>query len=206
VTFDELSVKDEGSVREVARSRPCSRSAASLTIAESGSGGGSRKHFESARAISPEDPRIKAGLGLVAYRENREGDATKLLDAAADAGVEDASALTAAGRLALHRDDDARARDLASRALAIRPADADLLALYGLSFVGETGDAAQGIAALEKADLIDPGRGDVLSGLVALCAQSRDRAKAEAAAKRAEAFESSPRCPSTSASRSRASM
>jgi tetratricopeptide (TPR) repeat protein len=188
VTFDELSVKDEGTVREVPRLEALLALGRLATIVESGSGGEAEKLFESARAIAPEDPRIKAGLGLVAYRENREDDATKLLDAAADAGVEDASALTAAGRLALHRDDDARARDLASRALAIRPADADLLALFGLSFVGETGDAAQGIAALEKADLIDPGRGDVLSGLVALCAQSRDRAKAEAAAKRAEAL------------------
>ena len=54
--------------------------------------------------------------------------------------------------------------------------------------MGETGDPAQGIAALERADQIDPDRGDVLSGLVALCAQSKDRAKAEAAARRAEAL------------------
>ena len=188
VTFDQLSVTEPGSVHDVSRLDVLLALGRLLMIAESSSVEEAVKHFEAARAIAPDDPRIKAGLGLAAYRDDRDDEAAKLLDAATDAGVEDATVLTAAGRLALHRDDDARARDLAARALAIRPADADLLALYGLSFVGETGDPAQGIASLERADQLDPDRGDVLSGLVALCAQSKDRAKAEAAARRAEAL------------------
>jgi tetratricopeptide (TPR) repeat protein len=188
VTFDEISVKDEGSIREVPRLEVLIALGRLQTIAEPASGVEAGKHFEAARAIAPEDPRIRAGLGMVAYRDDRKDEARKLLDAAADAGVEDASALVAAGRLALERDDDARAQDLASRALAIRPGDADLLALFGLSFVSQTGDASQGIAALERADQLDPDRGDVLSGLVALYVKSKDRAKAEAAARRAEAL------------------
>jgi tetratricopeptide (TPR) repeat protein len=91
-----------------------------------------------------------------------------------------------AARLAYLRDANTRARDLSSRALAGRPADVDMLALYGLTYLGEPADAAQGIAALERADQIEPDRKDVLGGLVALHARAGDREKAEAAARRAE--------------------
>jgi len=188
LTFEDLKVAEPGAVRPVSRVDVLLALGRLQLIAEERSGGAAAKHFEAARALAPDDARINAGLGLVAYRDERKDEAKTLLDAAADAGLEDATALSAAARIALHRDDDARARDLVSRAIAIRANDADLLALYGLTFVGDTGDNAQGIAALERADQLEPGRGDVLSGLVALCAFSKDRPKAEAFARRAEAL------------------
>jgi len=188
LTFEDLKVAESGAVQPIPRLDALLTLGRLQTIAEGGGGGEAVKHFEAARELAPDDARVKAGLGLVAYRDDRRDEARKLLDAAVDAGLEDATALTAAARIALHQNDDTRARDLASRALLIRPADADLLALYGLTFVGDTVDATQGIAALERADQIEPGRGDVISGLVALCAVAKDRPKAEAFARRAEAL------------------
>lgn len=82
-----------------------------------------------------------------------------------------------------------RARDLAGRALASEPGDADLLSLYGATFITTKGeDATQGIAALERADQIEPGRTDVFVALVSLHVRAGDRERAEAVARRAESL------------------
>lgn len=187
LTFESLAIPELEPARTVPRLEALLVLGRLLLASGSGSAREAARHFEAARALAPEDPRVGAGLGLVAHREGHKDKAEKLLEAAAAAGLEDPAALGVAARLAYLRDATPRARELAARALVGSPANADMLALYGLTYIEESGDTARGIASLERADQIEPDRKDVLAGLVALHARAGDRPKAEAAAARAEA-------------------
>ena len=199
VSFEELKVAEPGDARVLERASVLDTLGELLLASSDGDLGAAEAHFRGALEAKRGDLRAQAGLGEAAVLGDRSDEAGPLLDAAVDAGFDDPTALHIAAELALRRTSGdhvapgdppsaavVRARTLARRALRTAPDDPPLLALFGLTFVNDPGDVAEGVAALQRADRLEPDRRDVLHNLLMLDVHRRDRDEAEAVATRIE--------------------
>ena len=199
LSFEDLKVPAPGEPRKLERVEALDTLGELALISRDDGVAFAEEHFKAALALAPSDLRAQAGLGEAAILDRRTGDGLARLVAAIDAGYSDPVALRLAAIAAVAGDKrkegtgareewaaaSARSRSLAERALKAYPDDADLLAAYGATFVGQHGDVSAGIEALTRCETLEPGRQDVRHNLFWLYVEARDREKVEALVARA---------------------
>jgi len=167
LSFEDLKVPAPGEPRKLERVEALDTLGELALISRDDGVAFAEEHFKAALALAPSDLRAQAGLGEAAILDRRTGDGLARLVAAIDAGFSDPVALRLAAIAAVPGD------------------DADLLAAYGATFVGQHGDVSAGIEALTRCETLEPGRQDVRHNLFWLYVEARDREKVEALVARA---------------------
>jgi tetratricopeptide (TPR) repeat protein len=153
------------------------------------------RHMRAALELEPENAQALVALGELRMRQKKFDDAERLFAHAAAAAPNDGE-VTLAYAEALLRDELGpfaetnhvgpqdverfhRARILAQRALELRADAGRAYGVIGTSYIGDT-DRTPGIAALEKAHALLPGRADHALHLAALLRRSGRIAEADA--------------------------
>jgi tetratricopeptide (TPR) repeat protein len=152
------------------------------------------RHFREALVANPKHARSIAALGLLRANDKRYDEATPYFEQALAADPNDADIYLDYAEALLRNQigvfaeteeataDDAprfqKARALAEKALTLRGDPGRALGAIGTSYLVES-DLAPGIAALEKARALLPGRMDLALHLFAMYRRVGDRAKAD---------------------------
>ncbi|HEX5044761.1 MAG TPA: tetratricopeptide repeat protein [Candidatus Polarisedimenticolaceae bacterium] len=152
------------------------------------------EHFRAALAVSPQHGGALGGLALIDAHAGRWEQAVAGFERAVAASPEDPElrlrlaqslyqAEFEAGRRSAAEEMPPRvllAREHAAKAAALRPDSFDGQFLLGLTYLFQDKDVEPGIAALERAHALAPGRADVLLALggLQMLAERLDQAKA----------------------------
>jgi len=147
-------------------------------------------YFAEALRLNPRQARAHAGIGALRCSRDRLDDAVLSLEKAIAIDPDAMSCyLLARTLLKLHAAEPqapatppwlARARALLAQATTLRPGFAAPFVLLGASHIRPDGDAAAGVAALEKARALLPARMDIAGNLVYLYLRTGDVARAKA--------------------------
>ena len=147
-------------------------------------------YFAESLRLNPRQPRAHAGIGALRCSRDRLSDAVLSLEKAIAIEPDAMSCyLLARTLLKLHATEPqapatpawlARARTLLAQATSLRPGFAAPYVLLGASHIRPDGDAAAGVAALEKARALLPARMDIAGNLVYLYLRTGDVARAKA--------------------------
>jgi len=148
------------------------------------------RYFAEALRLNPRQARAHAGLGYLRATRNRPEDALFALEKAIAIEPDAMSCYLLARTLVqMHAKDSpaattpawlARARTLLSQSSSLRPGFAAPYVLLGSTHTRPDGDAAAGIAALERARALLPARTDIAGSLVYLYLRAGDAARAHA--------------------------
>jgi tetratricopeptide (TPR) repeat protein len=147
-------------------------------------------YFAEALRINPRQARAHAGLAALRCSRDRLDDAVLSFEKAIAIAPDPMSCyLLARSLLKLHASEPqteqtpawlARARTLLAQATTLRPGFAAPYVLLGVTHIRPDGDAAAGVAALEKARALLPARMDIAGNLVYLYLRTGDAARARA--------------------------
>jgi Flp pilus assembly protein TadD len=142
------------------------------------------KFLDEATRLNAKHAEAHAALGLVHERRRDRAAATAAYEKAVALGSLDPTVYINYGSALVERKDDAtknlaRARQLFERAAELDPASPRAWAGIGLTYVGDPGDFAPGIAALEKSLSLAAGQDDAAINLIQLYARAGRRAEAQ---------------------------
>lgn len=190
--LEELAVPEVPAPQPLTRAQALTALGHLLSRANAATLGDAQAYFGEALRLDPSLAEAHAGMGVVHEIAGRAAESQASLERAVALDSKDLGVYLAYGAQVLRRilgglngpagaaaEDVKRARELFERATQLDPSSARAWGGLGATWIGAEGDAAAGIAALEKSLALAPAQEDVAFNLVQLYARAGRRDEAQ---------------------------